>query len=235
MANTSLYSTVTCYDYWSMSLIEFRDSGKKVTVGKILCLGRNYAAHAKEMKAETPEAPVIFLKPSTAILHDGGTIVIPSISKEVHYEVEMVVAIGRGGKHIARALALDYVSGYAVGLDMTLRDVQAEAKKKGLPWSVAKGFDTSAPISTFVEKEKIRDAHNLDISLKVNGKLRQQSNTRNMIFRIEEMIAYISSIFTLEPGDLIFTGTPEGVGEVVSGNRLEAELESVGTLRVSVQ
>lgn len=217
-----------------MALVKFRDSEKTISVGKIFCIGRNYAAHANEMNAETPEAPVIFLKPSTAILHNDGNVVIPSISKELHHEVEMVIVIGKDGKKISREDALNYVAGYAVGLDMTLRDVQAEAKKKGLPWSVAKGFDTSAPISKIVEKEKIRDPHDLDIALMVNGTLRQHSNTSNMIYRIEYMISYISSIFTLEAGDLIFTGTPEGVGEVVSGDRLEAELESVGTLRVSI-
>ena len=235
MANTSLYSTASSYDYISMALVEFRGSEKKTLVGKIFCLGRNYAAHAKEMNTETPEAPIIFLKQSTAILHEGGEVVAPTFSKEVHHEVEMVVLIGREGRNISRERALDFVRGYAVGLDMTLRDIQADAKKRGLPWSVAKGFDTSAPISKFVDKEKVREPYNLDISLKINGRLRQHSNTRNMIFTIEEMIEYISSIFTLEAGDLIFTGTPEGVGEVASGDRLEAELESVGTLHVSMR
>jgi acylpyruvate hydrolase len=218
-----------------MGFIEFRGSGHRVVVPKIFCIGRNYVAHAKEMKAETPESPVIFLKPPTAILHDFGKIALPLFSKELHHEVEMVVALGRTGKSIAQEHALEFVSGYGVGLDMTLRDVQAEAKKKGLPWAVAKGFDTSAPISKFVEKNLVGAPHNLDISLKVNGTVRQQSNTRNMMFSIEELIAYISSIFTIEAGDLIFTGTPEGVGEVNSGDQLEAELESVGKLLVSVQ
>jgi acylpyruvate hydrolase len=218
-----------------MPNIEFVDDGRKQAVGNIFCLGRNYAAHAKEMNAETPEFPIIFLKPSSAILNDGERIVIPSISKELHHEVEMVVAIGVKGKNISRHEAMNHVQGYAVGLDMTLRDVQAEAKKKGLPWSVAKGFDTSAPLSRFVDRRRVINPHALDISLKVNGEKRQYSNTGNMIFSIEDMIAYISSIFTLEVGDLIFTGTPEGIGQVVSGDRLEAALESVGTLQVSVQ
>lgn len=220
---------------WYMALIEFQNSARKISVGKILCLGRNYVAHAKEMNAETPDAPVVFLKPSTALLQDGGVITLPPISKELHHEVEMVVLIGMNGKNVPRDRAFDCVSGYAVGLDMTLRDVQADAKKKGLPWSIAKGFDTSAPISKFVKKEQITDPNSLDITLKVNGVLRQQSNTRNMIFKIEDMIAYISSIFTLEVGDLIYTGTPEGVGQVVPGDVLEAELATVGTLKVSVQ
>ena len=218
-----------------MALIKFQNSPKQISVGKILCLGRNYAAHAKEMNAETPDAPVVFLKPSTALLPEGGLITLPPISKELHHEVEMVFLIGKNGKNIARDRAMDFVGGYAVGLDMTLRDVQADAKKKGLPWSTAKGFDTSAPVSKFVEKEQIKDPHNLDISLKVNGAERQRSNTRNMIFRIEDMIAFISTIFTLEVGDLIYTGTPEGVGPVVSGDILEAELATVATLKVSVQ
>lgn len=218
-----------------MALLTFRHSNKQIPVGKIVCLGRNYAAHAKEMNAETPEAPVLFLKPSTAIVHDGERVVVPSFSSDVHHEVEMVVVIGKGGRKIPKHQALEHVGGYAVGLDMTLRDVQAEAKRKGLPWSVAKGFDTSAPISDVTEREFVPNPHTLDITLKVNGIVRQHSNTRNMIFSIEEMIAYISSVFTLEVGDLIFTGTPEGVGKVVSGDQLEAELENVGTLRVGIQ
>ncbi|MBI5475065.1 MAG: fumarylacetoacetate hydrolase family protein [Ignavibacteriae bacterium] len=218
-----------------MNWIEFDGSSEKIPVGKILCLGRNYSEHAREMHAETPEAPVVFLKPSTALLHEGGKIVIPSFSHDVHHEVELVVAIGKTGSHIAVDRAMEYVSGYAVGLDMTLRDVQSEAKKKSLPWSVAKGFDTSAPISRFVSANKIRDPHNLDMTLRVNGSVRQHSNTSKMIFKIDFTISYLSSIFTLEEGDLIFTGTPEGVGGVVAGDLLEAELESVGWLRVSMQ
>lgn len=218
-----------------MAFVEFRDSRKRLQVGKIVCIGRNYAAHAKEMKAETPEAPVLFLKPSTAILHEGGKIVTPAFALELHHEVELVVVIGRDGKHIRPQHAFDHVSGYAVGLDMTLRDVQSEAKKKGLPWSVAKGFDTSAPISPVAEKEIVAQPGALELSLKVNGVVRQHANTSAMIFPVEELIGYISSIFTLEAGDLIFTGTPEGVSAVVSGDTLEAELESVGSVRVSVQ
>ena len=218
-----------------MALLTFRHSKKQIPVGKIVCLGRNYAAHAKEMNAETPEAPVLFLKPSTALVHDGGVVIVPPISSDMHHEVEMAVVIGKTGTRIPKDEAMNYVSGYAVGLDMTLRDVQAEAKKKGLPWSVAKGFDTSAPISDVTAKEFVTNPHNLNISLKVNGVVRQESNTRNMVFSIDEMIAFISSIFTLEVGDMIFTGTPEGVGKVESGDQLEAELESVGTLRVGIQ
>jgi acylpyruvate hydrolase len=218
-----------------MRTVRFQSPPQELPVGKILCLGRNYAEHAKEMHAETPSEPVVFLKPSTALVADGGTVLIPPFSKDVHHEVEMVVVIGREGKHIPRHRAMDHVAGYAVGLDMTLRDVQAVAKSKGLPWSVAKGFDTSAPVSTAIGARLVPNPHALTLSLKVNGTVRQRSSTSAMIFPVDAMVSYLSSIFTLEPGDLIFTGTPEGVAAVAPGDLLEAELESVGTLRVHVQ
>jgi 5-carboxymethyl-2-hydroxymuconate isomerase len=218
-----------------MKTVNFVGSDKHLRVEKILCLGRNYAEYAKEMKAEIPEQPVAFLKPSTAIIHDGESVIIPSISHEMHHEVEMVVVIGKEGRHIPVSSAMDHVAGYGVGLDMTLRDIQSDAKKKGLPWTVAKGFDTSAPVSSIVERQRISDPHNLNISLKVNGTTRQHSNTRNMIFRVDRIISFLSGIFTLEAGDLIFTGTPEGVGIAVPGDVLEAELESVGIVRVGVR
>jgi acylpyruvate hydrolase len=217
-----------------MAEIRFAGTGTTMHAGKIVCLGRNYIEHAKEMKADVPTTPVLFLKPASALIQGGGTVLIPSISNDVHHEVEMVVLIGTGGTSIPADAAMHHVGGYAIGLDMTLRDVQAEAKKKGLPWTVAKGFDTSAPIGMFVRPEAVPDPHNLDITLLVNGELCQQSNTRNMIFRVEQMIAHISSIMTLEPGDLIYTGTPEGVGQVQPGDTLTAELQHVGSLTVSV-
>ncbi|MEW6509432.1 MAG: fumarylacetoacetate hydrolase family protein [Bacteroidota bacterium] len=218
-----------------MNTVRFTDGNGALSVGKILCLGRNYPEHAREMKAEVPSTPVVFIKPSTALLEPGGTIVIPSFSSEIHHEVEMVVVIGTQASAISPAHAMDYVAGYAVGLDMTLRDVQAEAKKRGLPWSVAKGFDTSAPLSIAVRRDAVPDPHNLDISLRVNGAVRQSANTRQMIFRIPEILSYLSSVFTLEPGDLVYTGTPEGVGPVTHGDTLSAELESVGTITVGVR
>ncbi|MBI4535774.1 MAG: fumarylacetoacetate hydrolase family protein [Ignavibacteriae bacterium] len=217
-----------------MNAVTYRGSGEAVPVGKILCLGRNYIEHAREMNSPKPARPIVFLKPSTALLQDGGRVCAPTFSRELHHEVEMVVVIGKDGRNISASRAMDFVGGYAVGLDMTLRDVQSEAKEHGLPWSVAKGFDTSAPVSYAMEQDKVTDPHNLTLSLKVNGKVRQHSNTKHMIFRIEDVISYVSSIFTLEVGDLIFTGTPEGVGPVVSGDQLEAELECVGTLRIGI-
>jgi acylpyruvate hydrolase len=215
-------------------------SNKALEVRKIFCIGRNYADHAREMKADIPEAPVFFLKPSTAIIGEGGIIQIPPISKELHHEVEMTVILGRGGKNVPRGNALNLVAGYGIGLDMTLRDLQSEAKKKGLPWTLAKGFDTSAPLSAFVSAEQISDPHNLDLQLDVNGVTRQRSNTKNFIFKIDELISYISQFFTFEPGDIIFTGTPEGVAPAASGDRLEARLATpehavLASLRVSVQ
>lgn len=215
-------------------------TSEPLEVRKIFCIGRNYAEHAKEMNADIPEAPVFFLKPSTAIIRDGGSIHRPPISNELHHEVEMTVLIGRGGKNILRGNALNHVAGYGIGLDMTLRDVQSDAKKKGLPWTLAKGFDTSAPVSDFVPAGEISDPRNLEVKLDVNGITRQHSNTGNFIFNIEELIAYISQFFTFERGDILFTGTPEGVAPAASGDRLEAQLLApthtvLASLRVSVQ
>jgi len=208
-----------------MNIITFYGSQEKQVVGKILCLGKNYAAHAMEMKSDIPTKPLIFIKPSSSIIHNGENIIIPQISKDVHHEVELVVVIGRGGKMIPAMSAYQYVSGYAVGLDMTLRDIQSEAKKNGSPWAVAKGFDTSAPISDVIPKSEIKNPHELTITCRVNGIVRQNSSTKHMIFQIDKIIEYLSSIFTLEQGDLIFTGTPEGVGQVKVGDVIEAELE----------
>lgn len=217
-----------------MRSVTFAHSSHAVPVGKLLCLGRNYVAHAAEMGAELPSRPVVFLKPSSAIPAERGTVRFPSAGQELHHEVELVVLIGQQARDVAPEQALSLVAGYGVGLDMTLRDVQAEAKKKGLPWTVAKGFDDSAPLSPFVTPERIADPHDLIVSLKVNGILRQRSNTGLMINKIPETIAYLSSVFTLDPGDLIFTGTPEGVGPVNRGDLLEAELEGVTSLRVHI-
>jgi len=217
-----------------MTTVSYRDIDRSVPVGKILCLGRNYAEHAREMGSDLPEKPVVFLKPSTAIVKAGEKVKMPGFSREMHHEVELVVLIGRSGKQIPKERAFDHVGGYGVGLDMTLRDLQAEAKEKGLPWSVAKGFDTSAPVSTFVERQQVSDPHNLTLTLKVNGSIRQHSTTGKMIFGIDEIISYLSTVFTLETGDLIFTGTPEGVGPVHSGDVLEATLGDIARCRVEI-
>jgi 2-keto-4-pentenoate hydratase/2-oxohepta-3-ene-1,7-dioic acid hydratase in catechol pathway len=216
-----------------MKKIKFLGTSTELGVGKILCLGKNYAAHAKEMLSDVPTTPIVFMKPSTAIITGSDKIIIPQISKEVHHEVELVVVVGKEAKNISAKNAYDYIAGYAIGLDMTLRDVQSDAKKKGNPWTVAKGFDTSAPISEVIPKDQIKNPHALTITCKVNGALCQKSSTGKMIFTIDKIIEYISSIFTLEEGDLIFTGTPEGVGQVVTGDLIEAEIE--GYIKISHQ
>jgi len=210
-----------------MKTVLLHASNEPVSVSKILCIGQNYASHAKEMKSDIPTSPVFFLKPATALLDNGGAVVLPSISNDVHHEVEMTVLIGIGGSNITRERALKHVLGYGIGLDMTMRDVQNEAKKKGQPWTLAKGFDTSAPASEFVPAEAVGDPGTLSVELKVNGTVRQSSSTANLIFPIDVLIAYISQFITLERGDIIYTGTPEGVSRVHPGDRLEAHLKKM--------
>jgi 2-keto-4-pentenoate hydratase/2-oxohepta-3-ene-1,7-dioic acid hydratase in catechol pathway len=199
-------------------------SGEAVRPGKLLCIGRNYAAHVREMGdvADLPAAPVVFLKPSTALVPSGGTVVLPRQSADVHHELELVAVIGARGRHIAEADALRHVAAYALGLDLTARDLQAQAKASKGPWSVAKGFDTFAPLGPLTPASEIADPQALTIELRVNGDVRQHGTTAHMIFPIARLVSYLSSVFTLEPGDLIYTGTPEGVGPIRDGDRLEA-------------
>ena len=208
-----------------MHTVQLEGTSEAIPVGKIICIGRNYAGHAKEMKSDVPTTPVFFLKPPTALVANGGTVVIPSISQDVHHEVEMTVLIGKDGKDIPKESALQYVAGYGVGLDMTLRDIQSEAKKNGLPWTLAKGFDTSAPVSRFVPASKIPNPHAVEVALTVNGTERQRGNTADLIFPVQDLLSYISQFLTLERGDILFTGTPEGVAQVRPGDRLEAVLK----------
>jgi 5-carboxymethyl-2-hydroxymuconate isomerase len=223
-----------------MKSVILRGEDKFYTVGKIICLGQNYAEHAKEMKFEVPASPVFFFKPPSAIIHGGGQIILPEISHDVHHEVEMTILIGKKGYNIHRSAALSHIAGYGIGLDMTMRDIQNEAKKKGLPWALAKGFDTSAPVSEFIPVETIGDPGSLNVRLFINGKLRQSSSTEKFVFPVDKVIAYISQFITFEPGDIIFTGTPEGVSRVEHGDSLEASLLDSGnnilvSLSVSVQ
>jgi acylpyruvate hydrolase len=214
----------------------FKDNvNRDLTIGKLVCLARTYKMHAKEMKSEVPKEPLLFLKPASSIIYDQESIIIPKKSKCLHHEVELGIVIGKKCKNIPKNKALDYVLGYLLALDITARDIQDVAKKNGLPWGIAKGFDTFAPISNVVLKEKIKNPQNIDISLKVNGQLKQKSNTSFMIFSIEEIIEFISEIMTLEPGDLILTGTPEGVGEIKSGDIIEADLENICSLKIFVR
>lgn len=197
---------------------------EELRVGTIYCVGRNYRAHAREMGSDIPTEPILFLKPATALVVEDDPIILPAFSREIHHEVEMVLLIGMEGKDIPRAEAMDYVIGYGVGLDLTARDLQSEAKKKGLPWAVSKGFDGSAPISRFVPADGVEDPQDLELKLSVNGHLRQHSSTAQMIFPVDELVATVSRYFTLTGGDLIYTGTPEGVGPLVPGDRLELSL-----------
>lgn len=217
-----------------MHQVTISGSGQCFTIGKIVCIGRNYREHIRELGNEIPESPVLFMKPATSIVHDGGMIVIPPYSRDCHHEVELALLIGRRGKAIREEEAYAHVAGYGVAIDLTLRDVQTQLKAKGLPWEIAKAFDTSCPLSDFVPAAMIADPQHLRLCLEVNGTMRQNSNTDRMMRTIPRLIREISEIFTLEPGDIILTGTPEGVGPLVSGDQVRAEIEKVGVLQVSV-
>jgi 2-keto-4-pentenoate hydratase/2-oxohepta-3-ene-1,7-dioic acid hydratase in catechol pathway len=209
-------------------------TNQQFTIGKIVCLARNYAEHAKELGNETPAAPVLFMKPASSVIGDGDTVRIPPYSQECHYEVELAVLIGKPCRSVSSENAMEYVAGYGVGIDMTLRDVQNQLKSKGLPWEIAKGFDTSCPLSDFVPAGAVADPHALTLKLAVNGEIRQDGCSSDMINRIPQIIAHISAIFTLEPGDVILTGTPAGVGPVRAGDVMAAEIVSVGRLTIPV-
>jgi fumarylpyruvate hydrolase len=204
-------------------------------VHQIYCVGRNYAEHAREMGGDpTREAPFFFLKPPGAVVSDGNNFPYPTQTSDVHHEIELVVALGKGGKDIAADSALACIYGYAVGLDMTRRDLQAAAKKQGRPWETSKGFDHSAPIGTIAPAASIGHPTTGAIWLKVNGELRQRGDLSQLIWKIPEVIAHLSAMFTLAPGDLIYTGTPAGVGAVQRGDALEGGIDGVGTLRLTV-
>lgn len=209
-------------------------TNQQYTIGKIVCLARNYAEHARELGNETPAAPVLFMKPASSVIGDGETVHIPSYSQECHYEVELAVLIGKQCRAVQAEKAMEYVAGYGVGIDMTLRDVQNGLKAKGLPWEIAKGFDTSCPLSDFVPANMVADPHALNLKLAVNGEPRQDGWSSDMIHRIPQIVAHISAIFTLEPGDVILTGTPAGVGQVRAGDVMTAEIVSVGRLTIPV-
>jgi 5-carboxymethyl-2-hydroxymuconate isomerase len=206
-----------------------------IRVGKIVCIGQNYLKHIDELKSIRSKDPLIFMKPSTALLPEGNTINLPEFSKEVHHETELALLIGKEAKCISGDKWKDYVSGVGVALDLTLRDLQNAAKKNGHPWAICKGFDGSCPISTFVPQEKIKDIRGLNIQLFVNDVLRQNGFTGDMIWQIGELLAYISKIFTLEAGDIVLTGTPDGVGKLNSGDHLRASISEIGTMEFKVK
>ena len=213
----------------------FQNHEEHVNIGKIICLARTYKKHAQEMDAKITKYPILFLKPESSVIFNNQSIILPKMSNCVHHEIELGVVIGKNGKYILEKDAIDYVLGYLVALDVTARDIQSDAKKNGLPWSIAKGFDTFAPISNVVLKKEIPNPHDLDLELKINGKLKQRSNTKYMIFSVEKIIEFISKIMTLKKGDLILTGTPEGVGELFENDVIEAKLGELCYLKVDVK
>ncbi len=212
--------------------------GGSFPVRRIYCVGRNYEEHAKEMGFTGREPPFFFMKPADAIVNvaEGTTGGIPYASgtSNLHYEIELVAAIGIGGANIKAADAMKHVWGYAVGLDMTRRDLQGVAKKEGRPWEIGKAFDQSAPISPIVPAAAAGNPGNAAITLSVNGQMKQSSSTSKLIWSIAESIEHLTTYWRLEPGDLIFTGTPEGVGAVVSGDLMEGAVAGVGSLKVKV-
>ncbi|MFL5763707.1 MAG: fumarylacetoacetate hydrolase family protein [Bacteroidia bacterium] len=189
---------------------------------KIICIGRNYAEHAKEMNAPVPTEPVLFLKPDTAIIRDDQPFYYPDFSQDIHHEVELIVKISKPGKNIEPKFAHKYYEEIGIGIDFTARDIQAKCKEKGLPWEKAKAFDGSAPVGRFIPKKDLPAISDIDFHLEINGKMVQKGNTKDLLFSFDEVISYASKFFTLKTGDLIYTGTPEGVGPVKKSDRLEA-------------
>lgn len=196
-----------------------------LTYGSIYCIGRNYAEHIEEMKSSRTKEPVVFLKPRSSVVHNGGKVILPPQSEDVHHEAELVLLIGAEGKNLAVDKSLDIVKALAIGIDFTARDLQSEAKKGGKPWTLSKGFDTFAPVGNFVPLNNKIDPGNLTISLQVNGVEKQNDNTHLMIFTVQEIVSYLTHQFTLTPGDLIFTGTPKGVSRVTAGDNIRAALQ----------
>jgi acylpyruvate hydrolase len=202
---------------------------------KIIGIGRNYSEHAKELNNEMPAAPIIFLKPDTALLKNNEAFYFPSFTKDIHHEIELVVKISKEGKNIQEKFAHKYYEELGIGLDFTARDLQQQAKEEGLPWTLAKGFNGSAPVSEFVPKTNFPDLKNISFSLTINGEVRQSGNTADMVFSIDYLIAYISQYITLKKGDLIYTGTPKGVGSIAIGDKLEGFLENKNMLTCEIR
>ena len=192
---------------------------------KIICIGRNYAEHIAELKNEMPDEPVIFSKPDTALLRQNATFYYPDFSQDIHHEVELILRISKEGKNIQPKFAANYFDGIGLGIDFTARDLQSKAKAKGLPWTLAKEFNGSTPVSEFKPLTDFPDLNNINFSLNINGELRQKGNSEMMLHKFGEIIAFISKFITLKKGDIIFTGTPAGVGPVKIGDRLEGFIE----------
>lgn len=209
-----------------MPSIQFQ-TGEALSVANIFCIGRNYAAHATELGNQVEAEPVVFLKPTSALANEDQAIELPSFSRDIHFEAELVIAIGLGGRYIDQARALEHVAGYGIGLDLTARDVQNIAKQKGLPWTLGKGFNGAACVSRFVPAAALRDPAAVQFSLDVNGERRQNGDTTLMVFQIPFLISYLAERFTLQAGDLIYTGTPAGVAALRPGDELDLRLEDL--------
>jgi len=202
---------------------------------KIICIGRNYVDHAKELKNPVPTEPVFFLKPDSSLLRRNRPFFYPDFSKDIHYEAEIVVHICKVGKNISKEFAHTYFDKIAIGLDLTARDLQTDLKKKGLPWTKAKGFDNAAPISPFVSLSDFTDINNINFHLVMNGERVQKGNTGEMVFSVDDLIVYLSKFMTLKTGDLIFTGTPAGVGPINIGDYFEAFIEGNKMMHVRIK
>jgi len=203
---------------------------------RIFAIGRNYAEHIKELNNERPDEPVIFTKPDTAILRNNAPFYYPDFSKDIHYEAELVLRVSKEGKNVQEQFSKKYYDAIGIGIDFTARDLQQKAKEKGLPWDIAKGFNGSAPVSDkFIPVSEFKDLKDINFSLSVNGENRQQGNTSLMLFGFDYIVSYLSKYFTLRTGDLIFTGTPKGVGPVKIGDRLSASIENEKLLEFEVK
>jgi fumarylpyruvate hydrolase len=221
-------------DFPKTPALPVAESNQMFPVGRIYCVGRNYADHAREMGHDPDrEPPFFFMKPADAIVQNGASIPYPQMTKDLHHEIEMTVAIGKGGANIPEDKALEHVFGYGVGLDMTRRDLQTEAKKMGRPWEMGKAFDNSAPCTLLKPVSMVGHPAKGAIWLKVNGAVKQKGDLADMIWNVPEMIAFLSNLITLQPGDLIMSGTPAGVGPVQGGDKLEGHVEGVGELMIT--
>lgn len=218
-----------------MKTIHIKESKEDLTIGKIVCVGRNYAEHASELGNKIPDQPILFLKPTSSVIYSGDKILIPSFSNDLQHEVELVLAIGKDIKNADGIQADEAITAYGVGLDMTLRDVQNELKKKGHPWTVAKCFDTSTVLSTFVSRWLNKLTLKETISLSVNDVIKQKARLDTMIFFPIKLVQFISSIMKLERGDLIFTGTPAGVSKVIKGDKIKAGITGIAELECEVE
>ncbi|HWY11391.1 MAG TPA: fumarylacetoacetate hydrolase family protein [Bacteroidia bacterium] len=201
---------------------------------KIICIGRNYAKHAKEMKSDVPAEPVYFMKPDTSLLKESD-FYFPEFTKDLHHEIELVLKISKTGKHIEEKFAHKYYEEIGLGIDFTARDIQAKCKEKGFPWEKAKAFDNAAPIGNFVKKETLGDLNNINFELKINGQSKQIGNSKDLIFSFDKVISYISQFVTLKTGDLIYTGTPEGVSPVKIGDQMEGFINGKSFLKLSIK